>query len=81
MAMYGNQLLMVISGRTSPTVIGTIQMMDGCGCPIIAGDGAPFITEDRFKMMCMDGYGFPVMNGHPPGLPGEWQITIMHGRL
>src|SRR5678809_934631 len=47
----------------------------GCGCPITTGVGLLSTMAVGFMMICMDGFGYPDMNGRLRGWNGA-QVVI-----
>jgi hypothetical protein len=72
-------LLNLVSAPIIAMDIGFIPITDGPGPLITIGAGRRFTTADGCRICRMAGCGFPVMSGHPRGLPGGEEAIIMVG--
>ena len=81
MAMCGFHLRVMIFFLTDQMAIGYIQNLGGLGIHITPGVGHLFIMAGGFTIHFMAGYGFLVIIGQEPGLPGDNVLGIMAGHL
>src|ERR1043166_4642876 len=79
MATYGILILMTFVLIVREATGYGQMIMDGCGHPIMIGDGLPSTMAAGYMMISMGGSGYPDMNGRQHGWSGVQEVIIMVG--
>ena len=78
----GHRIMCRPIGGPIQTVIGSIPIMVGLGCPTRLGDGPVSIMGVGFLMIvAADGFGIRILSGRLPGVPGAQAAIGSVGRL